>query len=123
MEVFREALADHLYEKRKQEKKQSRQLAACVEGCVAAFSPDVDLHVGKDHLPASGEILVAKSPMFKAMLKDESPMKEAVTRQVELPAADVETIRALICLLHRWSLSWGLKPKPREPPECIGASG
>eukprot|EP00746_Dinoflagellata_sp_MGD_P012401 gnl/MRDRNA2_/MRDRNA2_126439_c0_seq1.p1 gnl/MRDRNA2_/MRDRNA2_126439_c0~~gnl/MRDRNA2_/MRDRNA2_126439_c0_seq1.p1 ORF type:complete len:383 (-),score=62.34 gnl/MRDRNA2_/MRDRNA2_126439_c0_seq1:322-1470(-) len=78
---------------------QEQKLDMCIKGCIAAFSPDVDLHIGSDHLPVSGKILTAKSPVFEAMLKEGSPMKEAATRRVELPKADAETVRALLCQL------------------------
>ena len=57
----------------------------CAEECVAAFSPDISLEVESEQIPANSKVLTAKSPVFEAMLKEGSQMKEAVSGCVELP--------------------------------------
>merc|ERR1711871_1121990 len=94
---------------------QSRRLKTCAEGCAAAFSPDVVLRVGSEQIPANQKILMAKSPVFDAMLSGRTPMQEALSGHVELPTANAATVRALLSLLHTdGECLRALKLKPDE---------
>jgi len=76
------------------------KLQACGFGCAAAFFPDMEVCVGDATIPVNREMLVRSSPFFSTMLKNDGEMREATSKQITFPAADVQVVRQLLSLIY-----------------------
>lgn len=81
-------------------KASEEKLYGCVTACMKACFPDLKLRIGAEIVWASRDFLKSVSPFFAAMLAESSVMQEATTGQVDLPTADIEVVRSLLCLLY-----------------------
>jgi len=76
------------------------KLHGCVTACMKACFPDLKLCIGSDIVWANRDFLTSVSPVFAAMLASDSVYQEATTGQVDLPTADIEVVRTILCLLY-----------------------